>query len=379
MQRRGQPPWLLQLLGLCACAWVATGDPAAAPWGPWRPLSPAPVWGPRLGAAGFTVPATGALVVAGGRTSVGCVNDVWRSYDGGQQWEEGTAAAAWAPREGAVGLVDPASGVLLLAGGALGDGTPTNDVHRSADGGRTWTVRTSAAAWAPRFAHVGVALTAPATLLIMGGAVGAGVMVNDVWQSTDGGTTWTEVFSALRWAPRSFHVGFAVQTPRTVIIGGGTDHRGTLADVWASADGGRTWTTQTALGLGGHRMAAAAVTLPDATLVVFGGQTPAVNLSREAWGSTDRGHSWTRLATHACLARLMSVAFVAPTGHRTLFVAGGADDTGVPLADAWLGGLPSPPVVVASAASRLPHPNWPLALAVTATVAVTVVARAWTP
>ena len=43
-------------------------------------------------------------------------------------------------------------------------------------------------------------LLSSGTILVMGGSTGIGSYVNDVWQSSDGGATWTTVTASAGWA-----------------------------------------------------------------------------------------------------------------------------------------------------------------------------------
>lgn len=67
--------------------------------------------------------------------------------------------------------------------------------------------------------------------------------LNDVWATADGGRTWEERTPAAAWAPR-LYVGLATLGVGTVLVGGQSDKTHLFrpyTDAWATEDGGRTW------------------------------------------------------------------------------------------------------------------------------------------
>ena len=63
---------------------------------------------------------------------------------------------------------------------------------------------------------------------------------NDVWQSTNGGTTWTVLTATAAWAPRDQFAWTRSSSTGLQVINGGTQQGGWAAffgDVWTSTDG----------------------------------------------------------------------------------------------------------------------------------------------
>lgn len=77
----------------------------------------------------------------------------------------------------------------------------------------------------------------PTDLIVMLGGSG---LVNDVWQSTDGGTSWHEITSNAGWSARSEPAVVVVPSTSDVLVMGGWDGS-PLNDVWRSCSGG--WVT----------------------------------------------------------------------------------------------------------------------------------------
>ena len=135
------------------------------------------------------------------------VNDVWSSSIVGplRAWRRVTAAADW-PRRAEHLVVIGESPVLqkeiiYVLGGWTRldenlDGTASNDIWASSDGGVTWSLVLSNAPWAPRWGHSGF-ITAAGVLLIFGGsnsesgAYSETYTHDDVWTSFDGGNNWS--------------------------------------------------------------------------------------------------------------------------------------------------------------------------------------------
>ncbi|MDD1719583.1 MAG: hypothetical protein LUQ25_05960, partial [Methanoregulaceae archaeon] len=201
----------------------------------------------------------------------------------------------WIPRSLFPGLVLP-NGRIVVAGGFSSDAGYLNDVWLSKDRGVTWKCAAEEAAWPPRADHAGVVLP-DGSIVIMGGFRDIQIY-NDVWQSTDAGVTWTCVNASPGWAARS---GFpAVVLPDgSIVIMGGSDYWGNrFNDVWMSTDAGSTWTCVNASPGWAARSGFPAVVLPDGSIVIMGGYgvSQAYN---DVWRSTDAGSTWTRVRSDA--------------------------------------------------------------------------------
>jgi hypothetical protein len=173
-------------------------------------------------------------------------SDVWRSPDG-VNWTRITDTAPWGPR--VLHMVASYNSALYVMGGMTDSTDATtclNDVWRSTDGGVTW-VQLANAPWAPRgLVNSGQGLPVfDGKLWLMGGGtytnVPAGNLYNDVW-SFDG-AVWTLVSAAASWSARQYHATFLFEE-KLWVVNGVTDFIGTNnGEAWSSPDG-VTWIEQ---------------------------------------------------------------------------------------------------------------------------------------
>ena len=182
-------------------------------------------------------------------------NDVWRSIDG-VKWEEMVASAPWSGRAGLSAVVY--KNEIFVMGGSFNDdsaiigGQPIrvylNDVWKSSNG-QDWEQLTDSASWAPR---AGAAVVVKdGYMYLLGGEDGFVCTVesrcppyyNDVWRSSDG-EAWELIIEEADWAPRPGHQ-VQVLRDRFVLYGGfglssnpdAPFEPANPVDVWVSKDG----------------------------------------------------------------------------------------------------------------------------------------------
>ncbi len=175
-------------------------------------------------------------------------NDVWKSTDG-TNWEQVIAAAPWVGRAGLMSAV--LDGAIYVFGGSINDDSavigPTgparqylNDVWRSTDG-ENWEQVSAAAPWAPRAG--GAAVVKDGRLYLLGGEAGflcapfPGCDLpyfNDVWSTTDG-TNWEQVTEAAGWSARPGHSCELLADQ--IVCFGGFRPDGNPVDMWVSETG----------------------------------------------------------------------------------------------------------------------------------------------
>lgn len=221
--------------------------------GSWRRIANDSSWAGRDG-AGLLVK-NGRLYLLGGWTYGPVTSEVWTSTDA-VHWEF-LGNGPWEGRHGSAWLVHDDR--LYVIGGDL-----LTDVWSSADG-IDWRLENANAPFGKRYTPNAVSLDGK--IIVYGGlywdpvdwchdrddcsAVGR----NDVWQSADGGVTWSLLTAAAPWEGRGLIHGSVVYGNRMVLIGGGLkvappgaryqETSREFSDIWSSADG-ISWRQETA-------------------------------------------------------------------------------------------------------------------------------------
>jgi BNR repeat-like domain/Galactose oxidase, central domain len=252
-------------------------------------------WSPRYG-QGSVVTKDGRIVLIG---DIHETNDIWSSTDNGATWEIVNPHAEWSSRAGESCVILP-DGKIILTGGSTQTSphppfnTCNNDVWQSTDNGTTWKLINSNAEWPARAVHSSVVMP-DGTIVLMGGSVCGSGTVNDVWRSKDGGLTWKMVNASAGWQPRvDFSTG--VTKNGSIVLMGGTYTNSIVNDVWRSNDEGSTWTEVNASAGWSARDSQSAVITPDDKIILMGGKTGEINLTRrvlnDVWESDDYGATW---------------------------------------------------------------------------------------
>jgi photosystem II stability/assembly factor-like uncharacterized protein len=212
-----------------------------------------------------------------------CPSQLFRSGDGGRTWTEGRAEMRQeCPRimhtRVTTLTADPDDPETVWAGVEI-DG-----LRRSRDGGRTWQA-------------VGTGLSSQDihALVLVPEAGGAPRMLastnNDVNLSTDGGETW-QPLGLGRSLPLPYFRGMAQQCgrPEVVFLGNGDFPPGSTGLIARSTDGGRNWDT------GGLSRRANSTLWNFALHPADPGLVYASSVSGQVYRSADGGASWDRLA-----------------------------------------------------------------------------------
>lgn len=185
-------------------------------------------------------------------------NEIYR-FDGASTWtlihadNQSPGTSCWTPRHTAGWLTHTYQGTTYayVIGSDIfnGGGAGTSDVWRSSDMS-TWTRVTNTAAWGPRVLHMSASYAG--ALYVMGGQTSAtdvSTSKKDVWRSTDGGATWTQLADA-GWSNRGLVYNPCEFNGKLWVCGGGKYDDAVpanstfLHDVW-SYDGSN-WTQVTA-------------------------------------------------------------------------------------------------------------------------------------
>ncbi len=290
----------------------------------WKLVNASAGWPARQEFSSVVLP-DGSIVLMGGISYFGgYTNDVWRSTDNGSTWIEMTSNAEWLPRQGhsSVALTD---GSIILMGGR--DGDWTNDTWRSIDNGTTWMLVNASSGWSGRAYHTSVAMP-DGSIVLMGGESMLGNLMNDVWRSTDNGSTWKQINSSSGWSKRGSFCSVAMPDGSIVLMGGSIPtppHK--TNDVWLSTDKGAIWTQMTANAGWSVRNGQTCLAMPDGSIVLMGGisiNTVPAAIKNDTWRSIDNGKTWMEVnASSGWSARARHTSVAMPDGNIVLM--GGSD------------------------------------------------------
>ncbi len=246
----------------------------------------------------------GMIVLMGGmgfNENITFFNDTWQSADYGNTWTQVNTDAGWSARYFSASVAMP-DGMIVLMGGRDDSGTLKNDVWQSADNGNTWTLVNANAAWSGRSVHTAVAMP-DGSIILMGGWDDTSAL-NDIWRSADNGATWTLVNADPKWPARQAPVAVTMPDGSILLMGGYADNDNYLNDLWRSTDDGTTWTLVNANAGWPARSHQSGVAMPDGSIVLMGGQDGNSSYN-DTWrlqpaGSTDPNptHTYTAAGSY---------------------------------------------------------------------------------
>ena len=187
------------------------------------PMNALPVWKVTLD------PVDPDILFAGTRPAA-----LFRSHDGGQHWEKLTVDMATEcpnvriPRVTAL-VVDPSDHAVVWAG------VEVDGVRRSRDGGKTWS-RINGGLNNPDIHDIRVSPTPPTTVM---------VCTNDeIHVSTDTGESWHGLGVDKPFGlPYCRNLTLKADDPRVIFVATGDGPMGSTGTIQRSRDGGQSWTT----------------------------------------------------------------------------------------------------------------------------------------
>ncbi len=298
------------------------------------------------------------IFVIGGYTPnqiTSTTSDVYSTVDG-KNWTQVTGAAPF-PLRTAFGCVVFKNKIWVIGGVVPGSGPSFNDVWSSPDG-NTWTQVTANAPWAARWGLA--AVVGNGGIYIFGGVTAPG-FANDVWFSTDG-VTWSQLTAAAQqangaaaWSGRFYHSAFFFLGSNIVVVGG-QNGSGYLADSWYSRDG-KVWTLAATGLFGGNGRSQMAPVIYNGNMWLIGGLTPSGASSQIYMCPNTAGSVWTLVTSFPGFAARFgggAVSFPSPpnlqTGastpysrlqFQTIWVMGGTNSV-LYYADVWYGNINVP-------------------------------------
>jgi PKD repeat protein len=233
------------------------------------------------------------------------------------------------------------NGSVILTGGRE-TSILLNDTWQGTNNGATWTEVNTSSGWTARSAHSSV-VTTGGNIVLMGGSYNlttGGITTdgraNDSWRSTDYGKTWTLMNASSGWTARSGLSSVAMPDGSIVLMGGaynltgGSNEDGLTSDVWRSTNDGQTWTQVSVSSDWGSRQYFSSVAMPDGSIVLMGGFNGTAYLN-DTWRSTNNGLTWTPVNASSGWGMRGSPSSVAmPDGSIVLMGGGDSGQAEVP-------------------------------------------------
>lgn len=262
------------------------------------------------------------VVVPGGYTFAGAVNDVWTYKDGAWRRRlEHDAGRVPSPRIFNSSAYDSTRGVSVMFGGTSTAGDGLDDV--SEWNGTSWVARVTANPPPARY-EAGFVYDRAADVFVMFGGLTGGQPFGDTWELS--GSAWTQVPTPSELLPHyAPSMAYDVAGARTVLLGSD-------GVTWTYAN--RTWSSLGPATMGRRDGAATAYDPRRQRVLLVGGIDDKGNRRSDAWELD--GDTWREVLVGGELpSPRFSSALVADPPGRSMMLFGGQGSLGFPPDAIW--------------------------------------------
>lgn len=306
---------------VCLAAVIDTGHAQN-----WLQLTPASgnAPGPRSNAAAIYDSLNHRLVIFGGKSASGNLNDVWAFDLRNNSWSELTPASgsAPAPRFTANGIYNPAAQQMIIWSGQ--GSTFFNDVWAFDLTTRTWT-QFNPPDPKPNTRYGVASIFDPKAneMVAFAGFTDAG-RFDDTWRFNLASATWQEISLATHPERRCLHsASYDALEHRMIIYGGQTS--GPRGDIWAFDLTNNTWADLTPpTSPAGRWFSTNIYDAASHRAIIFGGGLGGGSVTNEVWAFDLAQNSWQQIAASGTppAAREGAVAIYAHSEARMVVFGG---------------------------------------------------------
>ncbi len=336
---------------IISCLLTATAGQAQV----WQQPTAAMIGAPaaRQNAAAIYDPVGDRLVLVGGRSSSGDLNDTWELDLETLQWRQVTTTGdAPAPRHTHNAVYDGSAHQLLIWSGRsiTAEGSRLrNDVWRLDLSTMTWhEIHAAAPLPTARYGTAAVFDVTSGELVNFAGFTDQG-RFDDTWRLNPVSGIWRNVSSSRRPGERCLHTGAYDPVRERMIIFGGQRGPSALADAWSLDLKNDTWDELPTMPGGGRRFPAGSFDPVGGRFVTFGGERDGERYS-DLWALRPGQGEWQNLTADGQGPPARDRAVLIHDDRRQRLVLFGGTGNDGHLADTWILPLRPPTAVESSSA-----------------------------
>ncbi len=273
-------------------------------------------------------PASGRLIVFGGAERLARLNDTWAYDPGSNTWSEPESLGALpSARSGHLMAYDPVTRRLILFGGFTLNGHPLSDMWAYDPVAKAWAELKPSGALPPTPFGDSLAYD-PVTrrLILVGSSLTEGALFDETWAYDPAANTWAELqpTGASPPATSGHSLAYDSGSRRLMLFGGSGAGGSVLNETWAYDPDGNSWAeveppSPVPPGRVAHAMA---YDVTSGRLIMLGGRDAAGANLDDAWAYDSMANSWTQLkpsATRPSARSGQSIVYEPASGRLVMF------------------------------------------------------------